>query len=66
MIIIVGVSVSDVEMVIIICRFHKYVVHGACVHIVRRQVTLGVHSRCDSHVGRDQLEQIVRIAGVSA
>ena len=26
-------------------------VRGATVHVARRQVTLGVHSRCDSHVG---------------
>ena len=43
MIIIVG----DVVMVIIIRRFHKCVVRGASVHVVRRQVTLGAHSRCD-------------------
>ena len=51
MIIIVGASVSDVVMVIIIRRFHKCVVRGTSVHVARRQVTLGAHSRCDSHVG---------------
>ena len=24
---------------------------GACVHVARRQVTLGAYSRCDSHIG---------------
>ena len=51
MIIIVGASVSDVVMVIIFRRFHKCVVRGASVHVARRQVTIGAHSRCDLHVG---------------
>ena len=41
-------------MIIIIRRFHKCVVRGASVHVARsyRLVTLGAHSRSDSHVGR--------------
>ena len=38
-------------MVIIIPRFfHKCVVRGASVHVPRRLVTLGAHSRSDLHV----------------
>ena len=44
MIIIVGASVSDMVMVIIIHRFLKCVVRGASVHVARRQLTLGAHS----------------------
>ena len=64
MIIIVGASVSDVVMVIIIRRFHKCVVRGASMHIVHRQVTLGAHSRCDSHVGSSTGTKSNRLLGV--
>ena len=64
MIIIVGVSVSDVVMVIMIRRFHECVVRGASVHVARRQVTLGAHSRCDSHVGSSTGTKSNRSLGV--
>ena len=64
MIIIVGASVSDVEMVIIIRKFHKCAVCGAFVHVARRQVTLGAHSWCDSHVGSSTGTKSNRSLGV--
>ena len=85
MIIIVGASVSDVVMVIIIRRFHKCVVggawcvvcgawcvvrgawcvvRGASVHVARRQLTLGAHSRCDLHVGSSTGTKSNRSLGV--
>ena len=64
MIIIVGASVSDMVMVIIIRKFLKFVVRGASVHVARRQLTLGVHSRCDSHVGSSTGTKSNRSLGV--
>ena len=64
MIIIAGASVSDMVMVIIICRFLKSVVRGASVHVARRQLTLGAHSRCDSHVGSSTGTKSNRSLGV--
>ena len=51
-------------MVIIIRRFLKCVVRGASVHVARRQVTLGAHSRCDSHVGSSTGTKSNRSLGV--
>ena len=62
--IIVGASVSDMVMVIIIRRFLKCVVHGASVHVARRQLTLGAHSRCDLHVGSSTGTKSNRSLGV--
>ena len=61
-IIIVGASISDVEMVIIIRRFHKCC--AASVHVARSEVTLGAHSRCDSHVGSSTGTKSNRSLGV--
>ena len=51
-------------MVIIIRRFLKCVVRGASVHVARRQLTLGAHSRCDSHVGSSTGTKSNRLLGV--